>query len=228
MQKYNSSKIRSVIEALACVYGINLSRWHVTYGTAMVMHGLATSSPDIDIGLNDEDWKTFSEYHTVITDELGPIIELPGKVEVRPLTTVHHPFMFVRKHGFMVADLVSLHAAYCLMIDTPLPGRDKREQDQDRVNILVTELNRLRMRGDVELRRDADMLAECAMDLIIQNNLSGVFAKVSEKHSEHEYYGEIKDAARDTWAYMVNHKDPVIEIEHEKMGHRYRVRVDKI
>lgn len=226
MAHYNSNKIRTVIESLANVYGIPMSRWHVTYGTAMVVHGLVPTTQDIDVSLNEEDWLELKRYCDVDSDALGKIIELPGKIEIRPLENIHHATTFVRWHGFMVADLESLHNAYRALVEVPFTHREKLEQDKKRVELLESTIRWKRMRGDEELRRDCDMVTDCAMDLVIQTNLAHTFSKV--KLTNTDYFGEIKDAAKGTWSYMISHTEPVIEIEHEKMGDRYRVRVERI
>lgn len=226
MAKYNSNKVRNIVESLATVYGIPMAHWHVTYGTALVVHGLTATTTDVDLSLNEEDWNELARYIDVDTDQLGPIIELPGKIEIRPLSNLPHPTTFVRNHGFMVADLESLYNAYRALVETPFTHRDKHNQDKARVILLETTINRKRMRGNEELRRDCDAVSESAMNLIIQTNFAKTFPKIDEHGTQ--YFGEIKDAAKDTWSYMISHTEPVIEIEHEKMGNRYRVRVERI
>lgn len=226
MAHYNSNKIRTIIESLATIYGIPMSRWHVTYGTAMVVHGLVTTTQDIDVSLNEEDWIQFTQYCEVDSDSLGTIVSLPGKIEIRSLEYLPHETTFVRHHGFMVADLESLHNAYRSMVEVPLSHREKLEQDKARVVLLESTINWKRKRGDAELRRDCDMVTECAMDLVIGTNMAHTFSKVGLRNTD--YFGEVKDSAKDTWSYMISHTEPVIEIEHEKMGNRYRVRVERI
>lgn len=226
MQHYNSSKVKNIIESLATIYGIPMNRWHVTYGTALVMHDIVSTTTDVDLSLNEEDWVALTRYNDVDSDELGAIIELPGKIEIRPLENLKHVTTFVRNHGFMVADLESLCDAYRSLVETPFSHRDKHDQDKARLVLLEVAIHLRQQRGNEELRRDCDMVAECAMDLIIQTNLAKTFSKVAE-HID-DYSGKIKDAAKDSWSYEISATEPVIEIEHEKMGNRYRVRVERI
>lgn len=204
---YSREKISRMIASLAMVYGIPAERWFLTYGTAMVVHGLSSSTGDIDITLGQEDWAAMSTYHDVNTDSLGPIIELPGKVEIRPMSTIMTTHEWCRRHSTMVATLESLRDAYEWMLVNPVDGRNKGEADRGN-------LNRVLMKIDAEKDKTAHQITQVlstvmsdAVSMIVQLEASKLFDIMGDE----VHRATIKDDSHSKWGVKVHPKAKAVE-----------------
>lgn len=207
MQHYNRPKVRNIIESLATVYGIPVDRWFLTFGTAMVVHGLNTSTGDVDVTLGQEDWANFSQYHDVNTDTLGPIIELPGKIEVRPMLTLMTEHNFIRQHGVMVGDLRSLHQAYTWFQENPVTGRNKEGSDLNNINKLVMRINQDKQGIATEIEQGVNSVLQDAIAMVVELGSSKLF----EKMGEDVYRTTVKDNNNSRWGVKVYPKAQSLE-----------------
>lgn len=204
---YSREKVTRMISSLAMVYGIPAERWFLTYGTAMVMHGLISSTGDIDITLGQEDWAAMSTYHDVNTDVLGPIIELPGKVEIRPMSTIMTEHEWCKRHSVMVATLESLHTAYQWMLDNPVTGRDKRNADFENLTRVMMQINANKDRTADQITQVLSTVMSDAVSMIVQLEASKLFDIMGDE----VHRTTIKDDSHSKWGVKVHPKAKAIE-----------------
>lgn len=226
MAIYDRSKIRNVLSSLATVYEIPAKNWMLTYGTAMVMHDLETATGDLDITVKMSDWDTLIQFHKPYNDALGPIIELPGKIEIRPIATLQPETVFVTIDGCRVADMPSLLGAYKSLLAQPLEGRNKMDKDFQRSVQLELRIEQLGQMHDIAFQREGDLIAEAAVDLIIYANLSKIMERVKERNRA--YKGYFEDAGKVHWVYQIETDGKTIEVRDTNDGVNYRVQIEAI
>jgi hypothetical protein len=204
---YNRQHIRKMIESLATVYNIPAERWYLTFGTAMVVHGLNTSTSDVDITLSEDDWKIMAKYHEVNTDTLGPIIELPGKVEIRPMETLMSDHVWTRLNHTMVPTKQSLHSAYTWLIENPIPGRDKLDADLKNLNKLDVVLESDKNEIEKQITQVLSTVMSDAVSMVIQLESSKLFELIGDD----VHRTTIKDDSNDKWGVKVHPKAKSVE-----------------
>lgn len=199
---YTAAKIRNLIESLSLVYNIPQINWMLTYGTAMCVHGLVPNSGDIDITLATDDFNRVAEYIKPKHDETGPVIWMPGKVEIRPLSTLPSEHWFETVNHCRVATLESLLGAYQYLVDHPLPNRFKDGEDAQKIKQLTLEINRRGEKFNADLARDLTLAAEAVMDTGICFDLSQIWNKLDEPRVVF-----VKDASNRKWDFTFDPTD---------------------
>lgn len=199
---YTAAKIRNLIESLALVYDIPQNNWMLTYGTAMCMHGLVPSSADLDVTLSTEDFNRVAEYIKPKHDETGPVIWMPGRVEIRPLTTLPSEHWFETVNHCRVATLESLVTAYRHVLNNPIPNRFKDGEDARKINVLTLEINRRGEKFNADLARDLKNAAEQVMDTGICFDLTQIWNKLDGPRVV-----IIKDAGNRKWDFTFDPTD---------------------
>jgi hypothetical protein len=206
MPNYNASKVRKIVESLATVYGIDDSEFMLTYGTAMVMHGLCQTTDDMDITVNSTVFDKLRQWITPTTDALGEVIWMPGAIEIRPLSTLRTGSFFQRINHCQVQTLDSLLQAYRDLQADPIKDRSKCDEDLRKINVLVTEINRLNNETDAIVKRSGKIIAEEAQHLMIELAASRFFEKL-----EGPLRLTIKDPINRKWTVTFNPADQSIE-----------------
>ena len=207
MHHYNSKQIRKMVESLAMVYNIPVERWFLTYGTAMVVHGLSNGTGDIDISLNKEDWEVLNTYLDVDSDALGQIIELPGKIEIRSMESLMTEHTFIRLDGVMVPTLESLHHSYVWFTEHDVFGRDKRDADLRNINLLAMRINADKHRDSAHIAQVLSTVMADAVSMIIQLESSKMFDMMGDDC----YRATIQDDSNAKWGVKVHPKAKAVE-----------------
>jgi hypothetical protein len=207
MRNYTAAQIRTMVESLGRVYDIPSHEFMLTHGTAMVVHGLRTTTKDMDITVNTTVFDKLVGYIGATTDIHGQVIWLPGAIEIRPLKTLRTPSFFENLNGCRVQSLQSLLETYQSLQAEPLPGRDKGAQDGTSIDLCVARL----AREANEIARDVEMTIRSVGDDLITAIMTmggtDIWAKINGTVST-----TIKDATHSKWHVTFNATERCVDI----------------
>lgn len=206
MSNYNASKVRRIVESLSTLYNIDASEFMLTYGTAMVMHGLCRTTDDMDITVNSTVFDQLRQWIAPTKDEKGEVIWMPGAIEIRPLTTLRTGSFFQRVNHCQVQTLDSLLASYRDLQADPIKNRSKCDEDLRKINLLVTEINRLSFEIGADVKRSAGIIGAEVQHLMIELVGSKLFEKLDGPLSV-----SFKDTINRRWSVTYNPTDKSIE-----------------
>lgn len=197
MHRYNTEQIKGLVGSLAMVYGIHPTDFIVTRESALVLHGIQERCWNISFLVDPTVFSVLTRYY----DDPPEEIRLPGDVTVRVGSIKDH---LVLNDGCSVRSLQGLLDYY-----TAVEALDDKSEDGADGTILKIEkeIERLSdVASDVAMRF-IDTLADEAMCLIVQSELSGALTKLNKNHTT-----TIKDGANRRWSVTFKPAQKLIEL----------------
>lgn len=197
MHRYNAEQIKGLIGSLAMVYNIHPTDFIVTRESALVLHGIQQQCWDISFLVNPTVFATLTRYY----DDQPEEVKLPGNVTMRR-GAVSDPA--VLNGCYSVLSLQGLLSYYLAVEDIDDKSDDRAEETIIKIE---NEMERLSDDASDVAMRFIDVIADEAMHLIIQSELSGVLTKLNKDHTT-----VIKDAANRRWSVTFKPAKSMIEL----------------
>lgn len=197
MHRYDAGQIKSLVRSLALVYNIQPTDFIVSRESALVMHGIQQQCWDISLLVNPTVFATLTKYYDGRPEE----VKLPGNVTMR---------LGVMVDSVVLNDSCSVLSLHDLL-NYYLAVEDIDDKSDDRADETILKIeNEMERLSDVAsdvAMRFIDTLADEAMCLIVQSELSGVLTKLNKDHTT-----VIKDAAKRRWSVTFKPAKNMIEL----------------
>lgn len=197
MQRYSAEQVVKMVGSLAMVYNIHPSDLVVIRESALVLHGIKERCYDISLALNPMLFNTLAKYFPEVPES----IKLPGSVTIyKAQPNGKEVFM----GGCSIQSMEDLFSYY--MAVSPEEGATD-ESVEETILAIENEMERLSNVSSKDALRYCDQLADEAMCLIVQSELSGVLNKLKQNHTT-----VIKDATKRRWSVTFKPAQKMIEL----------------
>lgn len=197
MPMYDAQQIKQMVSSLAYVYGVSIAEFVITRESALVMHGIKEKCYDVSIVLSPV-------IFNVVTNEFPcklDTIKLPGSVTVYK-ELVNGKEVFIDERCVQsLEDLLN----YYMSVSHEECASDMSVDDT--ILAIENEMERLSNVSSNDALRYCDHLADEAMCLIVQNEMSGILSKLKQSHTT-----VITDAAKRRWSVTFKPAQKMIEL----------------
>ena len=174
MVKYTRRQILEVLCALSTLYSIPVEQFKLTDEAALVVHDLIETTSNIRIKLTNKMWDNIAKYVKPHFVAEGCFIVMPGEIHISLFDPDDGEYSSV---GQLTAlSLESLVQAY-----KELSGQLRRSVECiNYINLIQTRFTYLAQEEERRLNMAGRVMAEDALSLIMQINMSGLFTNAKQ------------------------------------------------